>query len=188
MVSKPRILAGSAKGRTIDTPSRGTRPSPARLREAIFDALQGREGERFVDLYAGSGAVGLEAASRGYTTTLVEARSGAAAVVRRNARRLNLDVEIVQGDAIRTLEGRRGSFDVAFVDPPYDADLGRIFAQVVAARPVDRGGRYLFQHPVALAPRPEVEAALRDIGESSARIDERRYGSNAVLIVDVAGP
>ena len=184
-MSKPRILAGSAKGRAIDIPARGTRPSPARLRAAIFDALQGREGQRFLDLYAGSGAVGLEAASRGFAATLVETRPAAAAVLRRNARRLGLDVDIEHGDALGWLTSGDGAYDVVFVDPPYDADLGRIFARVVAAARIAPGGRYLFQHPTTVEVRGEVAAALEAAGVQPARVASRRYGSNVVLVVDM---
>ena len=58
-MAKPRIIGGSAKGRTLDTPKRGTRPSPSRLREALFNILEFRERGRFLDLFSGSGAIGL---------------------------------------------------------------------------------------------------------------------------------
>lgn len=184
-MTKPRIVAGEAKGRELETPPKGTRPSPSRLRGAIFDALQGREGGRFLDLYAGSGAVGLEAASRGFRATLVERDRVAADVVRRNARRLGLDVEIVQSDALVALRDRTGAFDVVFVDPPYDLDLPAVFAQVVALAPVAAGGRYLFQHPADVDPRLRVASSLERAGVEARRTETRRYGTNRVLVVDV---
>jgi 16S rRNA (guanine(966)-N(2))-methyltransferase RsmD len=184
-MAAPRILAGSAKGRALETPPRGTRPTPARLRAALFDALQGREDGRFLDLYAGSGAVGLEAASRGFDATLVERDAKASGVARRNARRLGLDARVVRGDALRFVEERPAGYDVVYVDPPYDLDLAAIFAAVVAARPVAPGGRYLLQHPSTLDPRPSVEAALAQAGIVPTSVATRRYGSNRLLVIDL---
>src|SRR5690606_26638368 len=98
-MAKPRIIGGVAKGRALDTPPQGTRPSPARLREALFDILAFEPRRRFLDLYAGSGAVGLEAASRGFHAVCVELAKPAAAVMRRNAASLGLPVEVVPGGA-----------------------------------------------------------------------------------------
>ena len=184
-MAAPRILAGSAKGRALETPARGTRPTPARLRAALFDALQGLAGGTFLDLYAGSGAVGLEAASRGFDATLVERDAGAAQLARRNARRLGLDARVVRADALSFLRQSSAPYDVVYVDPPYDQDLPAIFAAVVAARPVAPGGRYLLQHPTTLDPRPRVEEALAASGITAKRVTTRRYGSNSLLVIDV---
>ena len=92
-MSKPRIIGGSAKGRTLETPKRGTRPSPSRLREALFNILAFGDKGSFLDLYSGSGAVGLEAASRGWRATCVDLSSEAAQVIRKNARSLKLEAE-----------------------------------------------------------------------------------------------
>lgn len=180
-MARPRILGGSARGMSLDTPRRGTRPSPSRLREALFDALQFRERGRFLDLYAGSGAIGLEAASRGFPTTLVERDRRAAAVLRGNARRLPLDVEVevVEDDALRVAGARAGRYDVVFAAPPYPLDLVEVFARIVEAAPARHGGLYLFQHPVAL----DLAAELSAHGTTGAEIETartKRYGSNAV--------
>jgi 16S rRNA (guanine(966)-N(2))-methyltransferase RsmD len=185
-VAKLRILAGIAKGRSLNTPLRGTRPSPARLRAAIFDALQGREGARFLDLYAGSGAVGLEAASRGYRVTCVERDPRAFSVLQGNARTVGCAVTVVRSDALAFVDRcEPGAFDVAFVDPPFDQDLGAIFAHVVAARTVAPRGRYHFQHPSTTDPWPQVADAFAAIGVAPERVRTRRYGSNHVLVIDV---
>ena len=94
-MSKPRIVGGAAKGRALETPKRGTRPSPARLREALFNILGFYPRGSFLDLYSGSGAVGLEAASRGWEATCVDLSREATAVIRKNARSLKLEVETV---------------------------------------------------------------------------------------------
>lgn len=187
-MARPRILGGSAKGMPLETPRRGTRPSPSRLREALFDALQFRARGPFLDLFAGSGAIGLEAASRGFAAALVELDRDAAVVLRRNARRLRLDVEIVQGDALRVARERPDRYDVVFAAPPYPLDLAEVFAEVLRARPAGPGGLYVFQHPSAL----DVGAALRDplraAGISDEAVSVRRYGSNALTRIAAAAP
>src|SRR5690554_4424188 len=116
-MTKPRILGGSAKGRVLETPQRGTRPSPSRLREAIFDIVAFEPRGRFLDLFAGSGAVGLEAASRGFDVVLIELAKQAAGVIERNARTLGLGALVVRGDAIGYAEDNAGQFDVVFAAP-----------------------------------------------------------------------
>ena len=180
-MARPRILGGSARGMPLDTPRSGTRPSPSRLREALFDALQFRERGPFLDLYAGSGAVGLEAASRGWPATLVERDRRAAAVLRGNARRLPLAAaaEVVEDDALRVAAARHGRYDVVFAAPPYPLDLVETFARIVDAGPARSGGLYVFQHPASLDLAGELSAR----GTTRAEVDAartKRYGSNAV--------
>lgn len=122
-----RIVAGSAGGRTLRTPpGRGTRPTSEKVRAAVFDALAGRDaihGARVLDLYAGSGALGLEAASRGAReVTLVESDRRAAAVIRANVASLGLAGVTVLGASVATLLALpdHAAFDVVLLDPPYD--------------------------------------------------------------------
>ena len=177
-MAAPRILAGSARGRPLATPPHGTRPSPARLRAALFDSLAFEPRGHFLDLYAGSGAVGLEAASRGWQVTMVERAAPALRVLRENARRCGLDARIVAGDALDAAQRLAGSVDVAFVDPPYDRDLEALFQTLLDLQLVRPGGRYVFQHPTALRPQ------LRRGGEG-LELDTRRYGSNALSYLQV---
>lgn len=125
-----RIVGGSAGGRRLQTP-RGdaTRPTSDRVREALFSALESTvgslDGARFLDLFAGSGAIGLEAWSRGaVAVTLIERDRRTAALVRANAASINCDVADVVAGAVGTVLGRGPArpdhpFDVAFLDPPY---------------------------------------------------------------------
>ena len=125
-----RIVAGTVGGRTIQVPPRGTRPTSDRVREAIFSRLEHLDvldGGRVLDLYAGSGALGLEAASRGAVdVVLVEHARRAADVARRNVTTLGLGrvVHVVADAAERYVAGAAESpgppFDVVFLDPPYD--------------------------------------------------------------------
>jgi 16S rRNA (guanine966-N2)-methyltransferase len=122
-----RIISGSARGRRLSTP-RGerTRPTSDRVREALFSALESDLGSlaglRFLDLYAGSGAVGLEAMSRGAgVVTAVESDRRTAKVVVDNAAALGFHkVEVLAQPVARVLgQHPRAPYDVVFVDPPY---------------------------------------------------------------------
>ena len=124
-----RIVAGSAKGRTLAVPKSGTRPTSERVREALFsrlDHMNVLDGAVVLDLYAGTGALGLEALSRGAATaTLVERASGAARVATSNVRSTGLSARVVTADARAYLAARSGQalsgeVDLVFIDPPYD--------------------------------------------------------------------
>lgn len=137
----PRIIAGTARGRRLDTPAGdATRPTADRAREAMFSALESLVlpwGVRtFLDLYAGSGAVGLEAASRGARqVVLVERETKALKALRSNAERLALAsvrVEAVPVERFVATAVEYGPFDVVFADPPYDLDAGEL-AMVLTA-------------------------------------------------------
>lgn len=122
-----RIIAGTAGGRRLQTPTGGaTRPSSDRVREALFAALEsavgGLSGRRILDLFAGSGAVGLEALSRGAAeAVLVERDRRTAALIRTNADTLGLDgAHVVAAPAeTYTASPPAEPFDVVFCDPPY---------------------------------------------------------------------
>jgi len=121
-----RIIGGSAGGRGLQTPSGdATRPTADRVREALFSALEAEfgtlRGLRFLDLYAGSGAVALEAASRGAeAVTAVESDRRTARIVAANASSLGLDVDVRAQPVAAVLATPPGSaYDVVFLDPPY---------------------------------------------------------------------
>ncbi|MFF8833657.1 16S rRNA (guanine(966)-N(2))-methyltransferase RsmD [Streptomyces sp. NPDC015131] len=133
-----RVIAGAAGGRRLAVPpGNGTRPTSDRAREGLFSTWQALlgslDGIRIADLYAGSGAVGLEALSRGAGhALLVEADQRAARTVRDNVRALGLPgAEVRAGKAEQIVAGPAPSdpYDVVFLDPPYavtDDDLGEI--------------------------------------------------------------
>jgi 16S rRNA (guanine966-N2)-methyltransferase len=137
-----RIIAGVAGGRRIETPrGSGTRPTSDRVREALFAALDARgavDGAVVLDLFAGSGALGLEAASRGASeVVLVDDAREAVAVARRNAAALGLDgVRVVQAPVLRWLSGPEPPpADLVLLDPPYALDED---ALATVLRAVDR--------------------------------------------------
>ena len=118
-----RIVAGRWRSRLIDVPARpDLRPTPDRVRETLFNWLGQRlEGCACLDLYAGSGALGFEAASRGAArVVMVESDRAVLAALRRSRERLGADeVEIVAGDALEYLARAGERFDVVFLDPPF---------------------------------------------------------------------
>ncbi|NAZ83587.1 16S rRNA (guanine(966)-N(2))-methyltransferase RsmD [Kineococcus sp. R8] len=140
-----RIVAGAAGGRRLKVPPGDTtRPTSDRVREALFSALDAAgavAGARVLDLYAGSGALGLEAASRGaQRVVLVEAARSAAATASANARTLALPGVSVVTDRVERFVAGPGAvvedgWDLVLVDPPYavdDADLGAVLAALPA--------------------------------------------------------
>ena len=122
-----RVVAGAFKGRRLQAPrGRGTRPTADRVREALFSMLGDVSGDAVLDLYAGSGALGIEALSRGANRAVfVESDPRAAATIRRNLEALGAEAEVRRQDALRFLGAAPGSFDLVFVDPPYDS-AGRL--------------------------------------------------------------
>ncbi|MCX4407743.1 MULTISPECIES: 16S rRNA (guanine(966)-N(2))-methyltransferase RsmD [unclassified Streptomyces] len=134
-----RVIAGRAGGRRLAVPpGTGTRPTSDRAREGLFSTWQSLlggplEGERVLDLYAGSGAVGLEALSRGAGhALLVEADARAARIIRENVKTLGLPgAEVRSGKAEQIIQGPAPTdpYDLVFLDPPYavsDGDLREI--------------------------------------------------------------
>lgn len=139
-----RIVAGSAKGRTLAVPKSGTRPTSERVREALFsrlDHMNVLEGATVLDLFAGTGALGLEALSRGAArATLVEKVSAAARVASANVRATGLPARVVTAD-VRAYLGARGGEaltgenDLVFIDPPYDIPEGDMTTVLSALAP-----------------------------------------------------
>ena len=141
-----RIIAGFAGSLALAVPRSGTRPTSDRVREAVFSALEARDavdGARVLDLFAGSGALGLEAASRGAAeVVLVERDAGAAGVCRRNAALVEARaprgaaprIHVVARSVSAYLESAVGEWDLVLVDPPYElgeAELGAVLAALV---------------------------------------------------------
>jgi 16S rRNA (guanine966-N2)-methyltransferase len=135
-----RIIGGAAGGRRLRTPGgEATRPTSDRVREALFSALESQLGSltglRFLDLYAGSGAVGLEAMSRGAgVVTSVESDRRTARLVQDNAQALGFrKVEVLAQPVARVLaQHPRAPYDVVFVDPPYALDNAEVEAALAA--------------------------------------------------------
>ncbi len=170
-----RIVAGRHKGRRLRAPAGAdTRPTADRVREALFSILGSVDGLRVLDLYAGSGALGLEALSRGArSATFVESARPALTAIQANLEATGDKAEIVAADVIRWLGAAAGrEFDLVFCDPPYDA------AAEIA------------QKLTELLPRVAAPQALI-VTESSKRnpltldlplADERTYGHTRIAL------
>ena len=146
-----RIVSGFAGSLTLQVPKSGTRPTSDRVREAVFSGLDARDavrGAHVLDLFAGSGALGLEAASRGASRVLlVEKSAAAAAICRRNAEGVvraapkdaKPEVEVRATAVLPYLAGAGSSavrFDLVFVDPPYDLPDADLLAVLTALAPL----------------------------------------------------
>lgn len=185
-----RIVAGTAKGHSLQVPrGSATRPTSDRVREALFSRLEHDDavhGARVLDLFAGSGALGLEAASRGAErVVLVDSSPAAAAACRRNAAALGLPGVEVRAQAVAGfLAGTpvEDLFDLALVDPPYD-----LAEEALAAVLHDLAQRWLAPGAVvvversARGPEPVWPAGL-------ARYAERRYGQTRLWFAETPAP
>lgn len=183
-----RLVGGQARGRRLRAPSGGdTRPTSAKVRKAVIDILGGRlRGARFLDLFAGSGAVGIEALNHGARAALfVDAAPGAVRVIASNLKAAGLDgaAEIVQATAATALarlskQGER--FDVVFLDPPYDPGLTE--SDLLAAwRLVTEDGILILEHSSRTPAPVPPSAELR-------QLRTHRYGDTSLTVFRAAGP
>ena len=172
-----RVIAGSHGGRALTAPrGRATRPTSDRVREAVFSILGDVSGSAVLDLYAGSGAMAIEALSRGAASaTLVDSAPAAIATIRHNLSLLGLEAQVRREDArafLRAASRSAPQYDLVFLDPPYrhNSELG---AGLSAALP------------------PMLAPGARVVAESDRRaplrlelplLDERRYGDTLILI------
>jgi 16S rRNA (guanine966-N2)-methyltransferase len=177
-----RIIAGSAGRLPIKAPDKGARPTTDRVREALFSILAQRVvGARVLDLFAGSGALGLEALSRGaHSAVFVDNDRRAAAVIGKNLTTTRLaGGRVVTADAAGFLQRDAGSYDLIFADPPY----ARTAADVDAVAGLLGGGLL----PPRLAPNGWLiaeTAAERRAPEAAGwdLLDRRAYGGCAILL------
>ncbi len=174
----PRVIAGRYGGRRLQAPpGDATRPTADRVREALFSILGARvEDARALDLFAGSGALGLEALSRGAAqVTFVETGPAALKALRTNIAALGADAEVVRADALRWLRAAPDDarqYDLVFLDPPY-------------RRAADLGAPLSDSLPAVLAPGALVvtESDRRSPLElTMTQTDERRYGDTLIRI------
>ena len=181
-----RIIAGSAGGRTLRTPKgAATRPTSDRVREALFSALAARDilqGARVLDLYAGSGALGLEALSRGAErAVLVESDRRTATLIQANARSLELAGAQVQARSV--LEVLRGepdaAYDLALLDPPYPLGEEELADTLTALAPWLADGALVVVERSSRSPEPRWPG-----GWVAERV--RRYGETAIWLAEPA--
>ena len=187
-----RIVGGEAKGRRLKHPkTAGTRPVIDRVKTALFDILGARVVDaRFLDLFAGTGSVGLEALSRGAAhATFIELSQPVAAVLRENLQTTGLAerAEVIRGDAFRFLDlaasqGRR--YDMVYIAPPqYHQLAAKALAQVERLPLTEAGALAIVQ----IFPKERVDFDQLPL-RKFRQVDERRYGSTLLLFYEDQSP
>jgi 16S rRNA (guanine966-N2)-methyltransferase len=172
-----RVIAGIHRGATLVAPrGRDTRPTSDRVREALFSILISVESERVLDLFAGSGALAIEALSRGAAeATLVDSSPAAITAIRRNLGALGLTAEVFKTGAVSFLQHARAAarqYDLVFVDPPYHQAGGLSPQLSIALVPV-----------LAQDARVVVESDRRaPLDLDLPLLGERRYGDTLIRI------
>jgi 16S rRNA (guanine966-N2)-methyltransferase len=182
----PRIVAGWAGSLALAVPPDGTRPTSDRTREALFSMLESRDaiaGAAVLDLYAGSGAFGLEAMSRGAASAvLVEKAPRAARTIRENVARLRkaargpLDVVVAAQSVAAFLASAAPGVGLAFLDPPYDLPDAQVAADLAALAPL------LAEDAVVLVERSS-RSPVPELPEGLALERTRTYGDTAVHVL-----
>ncbi|MFB8388137.1 16S rRNA (guanine(966)-N(2))-methyltransferase RsmD [Microbacterium sp. NPDC055910] len=178
-----RIIAGRAGSFALTVPDAGTRPTSDRVRESLFSALESAgevEGARVLDLYAGSGALGLEALSReAASVDLVEKNPRAATVVQKNADRVAA-VDGVQGTvrvhrtaAAGYLRSARGPFDLVLIDPPYDLPVDELSLVLDLLVPLLAPGATVIVERATRSGPPDLPTGLE-------AVRDKRYGDTTL--------
>ncbi len=178
-----RVITGSARGRNLKTlEGRRVRPTSQRVKEGMFSAIQFRvAGAKVLDLFAGSGQLGIEALSRGAVfATFVDSAKESCAVVRDNieATGFQRKSHVITADAVRFAATSREAYDIVFADPPY--------LTVDAAALLDVVGRILTEDGILLL-ETDDEAELPETAEGLELVKKYRYGRTAVRLYRKAG-
>ena len=169
-----QIISGKFRARKlIGVDSEGTRPTLARVKESIFNIIQFKvAGSVVLDLFAGSGALGIESLSRGAKEVQFNDFSkDSVAIVKKNLNTLKIavggEVKVTQGDYLACLEQTKGSFDLIFIDPPYRMDYGKKALEIIAKK------NLLTDSGVAVYER---DCAFEGEIDGLEKYDERKYG------------
>ena len=179
-----RIIGGTHRGRIIITPKGwDTRPTRGRIRESVFNIIRNEIPDAAVlDLFAGSGALGLEAVSRGAKSAVfVDNAKPAREAIQQNIRSLQMTDQTRllfcgYAEALRRLQSEKQSFDILFLDPPYlQADTSALFSQVQKSGVLKPGALWVYERAKRNAFAP---ACLRVV-------DERSYGDTSVVFMKV---
>ena len=161
-----RVITGTARGRRLLEPEgMDTRPTTDRVKEGIFSSIQFEiEGRRVLDLFGGTGQMGIEALSRGAAhCTFLDLRKEAVGVIRENLKRTGFAEEaaVVQGDYLAFLTRCKEKFDLIFLDPPYAADLLEQALTAIATFDICREHGIIVAESAADKVLPELPAPYR---------------------------
>lgn len=169
---KIRIIGGEWKGRRLEVlDAEGLRPTTDRNRERLFNWLQFKvAGKRALDLFAGSGALGFEALSRGAEfVTFIEKHAKVAERIRSNVEAFGVSdrAQLVKGDALKSIEKLEGPFDIVFIDPPFASQLAERVLTPLLERPgLLSPGAYLYIEAAKPVPIPDdLELIKEDVGK-----------------------
>ena len=175
-----RIISGYARGRTIKAPAEGTRPTSDRAKEGVFSSLSvrfGFDGARVLDLFAGSGALGLEAASRGADSVVfVDTDSAAIETIKDNIRRVgDVDADVVQLKVSSYLSGApENYFDIVLSDPRYALIDEAVHDMLVALAPHLRDGAAVVVERSSVSPETQWPEGYEPTGQ---KLKKRTYGA-----------
>jgi 16S rRNA (guanine966-N2)-methyltransferase len=174
-----RVVAGELGGRKLTAPAGpGTRPTADRVREALFSILGDVSGLRVLDLYAGSGALGIEALSRGAAEAVfVDSSQAAVTAIRRNLVELAIDAVVARRDALAYLASAAGEqpYDLVFADPPYDSALRVAAGLAERLPPVLSPGAVIVTESNKRAPLELPFPLLRERSYGDTRIAVHRH-------------
>ncbi|HPD02985.1 MAG TPA: 16S rRNA (guanine(966)-N(2))-methyltransferase RsmD [Eubacteriales bacterium] len=174
-----RVISGKYKGRKLFSP-RGDeiRPTSDRAKEAVFDILQWEiEGARVLDLFAGSGSLGIEAASRGAAEVIFSDISGESiSLINQNLTKIGIKAQVFKRDYRHMLEMSGGRFDIIFIDPPYGSAAGKDAMNIILEKGLlNEGGVIVFE----TARTKEADLIFR----TDIATDKRDYGAASVLFI-----
>ena len=178
-----RVITGIAGGRKLKSPEgEAVRPTTDQVKQAIFNILQfDLEGRRVLDLFGGTGQLGIEALSRGAREAVfTDSSRTSVQLIRENLKRCGLEGKVLQTDALSYL-ARGGKFDVIFIDPPYDSGLYQaVLERINAVDNLTEGGIIVCE--------ARAGTELPELAPPYRKLRERRYGTVKICLYGKNGP
>ncbi len=172
-----RITGGKYRGRIVTCPPGVIRPAMDRMRESLFSILGNLDDYSFLDLFTGSGCVGIEAASRGASPVhLVEKDKGKKPIILKNISFVETPINLFMADVKRFIPTSKQTYDIVYADPPFPmkgkVELTKLIAK---SEIVNKGGLFIIHYP-----SEEKSQWIDEIGDL-IKIDERKYGRSILL-------
>lgn len=174
-----RIVSGKHKGRKLFTPDDyAIRPTADNVREALFNILGNVSGKKFLDLFGGSGAVSLEAVSRGASAWINDADKKSVALIKKNFDLCKESAVITNRDALAIIKAQTSPFDIVFMDPPYALDATPFLKALVESKGVDVSTLIIYEKENK-SPIPQIDGL--------EIVDQRRYGIVGLVFYKLNG-